>query len=259
MSLTLPGGGSSVAGGRTTASVSVLLTNPRPVLALGALLASLPPCVDEVVIVGATAIDVLDVTAREGAPSVGEGPDVRVVVEQRPGRGNALRAGLAAATGELLVAMDADGRMSADEIPQFLYFLQRGFDLVRGSRFVAGGAAIELGPSRRVAQRGIVLIANRLFETGLSDIGYGYFAVRRHFLDQLELTSPGEEIEAEIAVRAALAGLRIAEVPSRERARRDAADRREFLTGHGQVLATLLLLRGGRLARLGTLLGEACR
>ncbi len=243
---------------RPRPTVSLLLTRPESVSALRTLLATLPACVDEVIIVGSSCSDVLGVTdlPAELDPSA---PDVRVVVEPIPGRGNALRAGLEAATGELIVAMDADGRMSPAEIPQFVYFLQRGFDLVRGSRFVAGGASIEVGPLRRLVAKALLFLANGWFETKLSDVGYGYFGVRRQFLDHLHLTSPGEEIEAEIAVRAAMAGLRIAELPSRERARRHLDDRREFLTGHLRVLETLVALHGGRLAGLLALVLEARR
>jgi glycosyltransferase involved in cell wall biosynthesis len=257
---------------RSRPTVSLLLTRPEPASGLRPLLAALPPCVDEVVVVGSSGSDVLAIAEQRpgagagglfpgGGPTDldGAGPDVRVVVEQRPGRGNALRAGLEAATGELIVAMDADGRMSPSEIPQFVYFLQRGFDLVRGSRFVAGGASVEVGPLRRIANRALLVLANRWFETKLSDVCYGYFAVRRHFLDHLELTSPGQEIEAEIAVRAALAGLRIAELPSRERARRHQADRHEFVAEHLKVLETLVALHGGRLARLGAFVGARRR
>jgi glycosyltransferase involved in cell wall biosynthesis len=250
---------------RPRPTVSLLLTRPDPVSTLGQLIAAVPPCVDEVVVVGNDDSDVLAVTSPPLEPEP-EGPDVRVVVEARPGRGNALRAGLEAATGELIVAMDGDGRMSPAEIPQFVYFLQRGFDLVRGSRFVAGGAAVGLGRLRRLASRSLLLLANRWFETSLSDLGYGYFGVRRHFLDHLELTSPGEEIEAEIAVRAAQAGLRIAELPSRERPRQAPApppdartERRAFVLAELRVLETFLALHGGRLARLGQLIGEARR
>ncbi len=233
------GSNGTVPAGSPRATVSLLVTPSGPVSALGALLADLPPCVDEVVVVIAagSASDLPD-----GAP----GPDVRVVIQAEPGRGHALRAALEAATGDLIVAMDGDGRMSPAEIPGLVYFLERGFDLVRGSRLVAGGGSIELTGLRRAGTRALVALANHWFEAGITDLSYGYFAVRRRFLDHLELTATGEEIGAEVAVRAALAGLRIAELPSRERPCHPRSDWRQFLALQMRVLETLVRLPRAR-------------
>lgn len=225
--------------GARRATVSLLLTCSEPGRPIGPVLAQLPSCVDEVVVVD-TGGD------RLAALPAGTGPDLRVVVAERPGRGHALRAGLEAASGDLIVAMESDGRMSPSEIPQLVYFLERGFDLVRGSRFVAGGGTLDRSAMRRAGNRLLLSLANRWFEVGLTDLCYGFFAVRRHFLDHLELTSTGGEIEVELAVRAALAGLRIAELPSREHARPGWATWAQFVDDHVRVLRTLQSLRRSR-------------
>ena len=55
-----------------------------------------------------------------------------------PGKAPALRAGFLAATGDVIVMIDADGSMSAEEIPHFLWYLEHGFDLVKGSAICLG-------------------------------------------------------------------------------------------------------------------------
>jgi hypothetical protein len=59
-------------------------------------------------------------------------------------------------------------------------------------------------------------LANGLFHTDWTDLCYGYLAFRRSCLPQLALTADGFEIESQILGHAALAGLRIAEIPSVE-------------------------------------------
>jgi len=47
-------------------------------------------------------------------------PDVRILVQSRRGKGNALAEGFAACTGDIIVALDADGSTDAAEIPRFV-------------------------------------------------------------------------------------------------------------------------------------------
>ncbi len=75
--------------------------------------------------------------------------------------------------------MDADGSMSPAEIPQFVYFLDHGFDFVKGSRFVGGGGSLDITPLRKLGNRGLLMLANRFFDSQLTDLCYGFFAFRR--------------------------------------------------------------------------------
>ncbi|MGD0875792.1 MAG: glycosyltransferase family 2 protein, partial [Acidimicrobiales bacterium] len=47
-------------------------------------------------------------------------PDITVVQQTRRGKGNALACGFAAATGDIIVMMDADGSTRPEEIPRFV-------------------------------------------------------------------------------------------------------------------------------------------
>ena len=59
-------------------------------------------------------------------------------------------------------------------------------------------------------------MANTLFHTHWTDLCYGFLAFRRDCLPRLALDADGFEIESQILAHAALAGLRIAEIPSIE-------------------------------------------
>ena len=217
-------------------SVSLIIPTMNEARNVGYVLDRLPPMVTEVVLVDASR-DVTKLMALSARP------DVRIISEPAPGKGNALRAGLAAARGDVLVAMDADGSMSPEEIPRFVHPLTHGFDFTKGSRFMAGGGSLDITPIRRLGNRALVEAANVLLGVRYTDLCYGFFALRRMFLESLDLRSTGFEIETEIIVRAQLVGLRIAEVPSVELPRRNGVSNLRTVRDGARVLRTLLTER----------------
>ena len=170
--------------------------------------------VDEIILVDGDSTDVTLVTARRNRP------DVRVVAQQGTGKGSALRTGFQAATGDIIVMMDADGSMSPSEIPHYVHFLANGYDFVKGSRFISGGSSLDITWFRSLGNRFLLTVFNSLYRGHLTDLCYGFCAFDRRYLEHLHLSATGFEIEAEMTVRAMQAGLRIAEVPSLELPRR---------------------------------------
>ena len=155
-------------------------------------------------------------------------PDVRVIEQEPRGKGAALRAGFEAATGEVIVMMDADGSMDPCEVEVFVSMINIGFDLVKGSRLAVGGGSHDLTLVRWAGNKALCSLANRLFGTAWTDLCYGYLAFRRDCLPRLALTADGFEIESQILANAALNGLRMAEIPSIELPR---------LTGESHLVA----------------------
>ncbi|MET7455992.1 glycosyltransferase family 2 protein [Streptomyces sp. NPDC005574] len=199
----------------------------------------IPDCVDEVILVDG---DSRDATVSMAVLCL---PSVRNVRQSGPGKGNALRTGFLAATGDYIVMMDADGSMSPAEIPHYLHFLDHGYDFVKGSRFVQGGGSLDITRFRRMGNRLLVATANRLYHASLTDLCYGFCAFRRSFLDQLDLHASGFEIETEMVVHALRCGLRIAEVPSLELPRRSGRSNLHAISDGRRVLRTLLSERTG--------------
>ena len=76
--------------------------------------AKLPAGLHEVIIVDGNSVDDTVATARRLRP------DVRIVRQNRSGKGNALACGFAAATGDIIAMVDADGSADPAEIPQFV-------------------------------------------------------------------------------------------------------------------------------------------
>jgi glycosyltransferase involved in cell wall biosynthesis len=219
---------------RTRSSVSVVIPAKNEARNLALVLEELPQCVDEVILVDGQSSDSTRVMA------VSCRPDVRIISDPEAGKGNALRAGFNAARCDIVVAIDADGSMSPREIPAYLYFLENGFDFVKGSRFMGGGGSLDITPLRRLGNRSLLAVANNLFSVQLTDLCYGFFAFRRQYLGDLDLSSTGFEIETELVIRAIKAGLRIAEVPSVEMPRRSGRSSLRSIPDGYRVLKTLM-------------------
>ncbi len=66
----------------------------------------------------------------------GCGPSLRIVTQTGAGQGDALAAGFAACTGDIIVMIDADGSTDGREIIQFVSALVSGADFAKGSRYV---------------------------------------------------------------------------------------------------------------------------
>ena len=214
--------------------VSVVIPTLNEERCISWVLERLPEFVSEVILVDGRSTD----RTVEIARSVW--PDVKVVLETAPGKGAALRAGFAIATGDYIVMLDADGSMNPGEIERFVNALQDGLEFVKGSRFVDGGGTSDMSVIRRLGNSALRAAVNRLYHTNLSDLCYGFIAFRRDRLNYLRLRSDGFEIETEMAVRALTASLRIGEVASYESPRRHGKSNLHAWRDGRRVLRTLL-------------------
>jgi glycosyltransferase involved in cell wall biosynthesis len=214
-------------------SVSVVIPTLNEARNLPWVIRRIPDYVDEVVLVDGRSNDHTAEVARTLRP------DAVVVTELHPGKGAAIRAGFAEASGEILVMLDADGSMDPQEIGWFVSPLQYDFDFVKGSRYITGGGSEDLTHLRDAGNRALTELTNAVFHSNFSDLCYGYIALRRECVDVLDLTSDGFEIETELVVHAVLAGLRIAEVPSTELSRISGLSNLHAMRDGLRVLRTL--------------------
>jgi len=215
-------------------TVSLVIPTKNEAANIAWVLDQVPSCVDEVIIVDGHSTDATLVTARFARP------DVRVVAQQNTGKGDALLAGFQAALGDVIVMIDADGSMSPGEIPHYLHFLDNGYDFVKGSRFMGGGGSRDISPTRRFGNRALLHLVNGLFDAQLTDLCYGFCAFHRRYLDYLDLTTPGFEVETKMIISALKSGLRMAEVPSLEMPRRFGHSNLRTFRDGTRVLRTVL-------------------
>lgn len=217
--------------------ISVVIPAKNEARNIGWVTERIPLLVDEIVLVDGHSTDATIEVARALRP------DIVVVTDDRPGKGAALRAGFAAATGDYIVMIDADGSMDPLEIPRFVELLDQGHDLVKGSRFITGGGTADMTLLRSLGNRGLLALANALFHTSHSDLCYGFAAFRRRAVAQLELTADGFEIETQLFLRSIGSGLRVVEVPSFEAPRRSGTSNLHTFRDGRRVLRTILAER----------------
>ncbi len=194
----------------------------------------MPPWLDELIVVDGRSkdrtIDVVKATA----------PHALVFIQNGQGKGNALRCGIAASTGDIVITMDADGSHDPAEISRYVTKVQEGHDLVKGSRFLPGGGTTDMPRHRVVANRFLTWLSNVLSGTQLTDISYGFYAFRGAILRQMPTTRDGFEMETEVIMRFQLSGLRVAEVPSFESGRLFGTGKLQSVRDGYRIMSTIL-------------------
>ena len=191
-------------------TVSVVIPALNEAESLPHVLPHIPRDVYEVILVDGHSTDETIAVARRLRP------DIRIVSQDRPGKGAALRAGFEAATGAIIVHLDADGSTDPAEIPTFVGTLLDGADYAKGSRFMRGARSDDATALHRLGNWGFVVLANVLFGSRFSDITYGYNAMWREHYELLAPEIDGWAHEIIGNIRAARRGLRVVEIASIE-------------------------------------------
>jgi len=161
---------------------------------------------------------VADNGSTDGSQAIAQRLGARVVPIAERGYGAALRGGIAAARGRFVVMGDSDHSYDFGQLEGFVAELRAGADLVMGNRF-QGGIAPGAMPflHRYLGNPVLSFIGRLLFRVPAGDFHCGLRGFSRARILELGLTTPGMEFASEMVVRAALAGYRIAEVPTRLR------------------------------------------
>ena len=194
-------------------TVSVVIPARNEAANLPHVFSTLPPWVDEIVLVDGHSVD--DTVAVTRALC----PEAKVIAQSGRGKGDALLAGFAAATGDIIVTIDADGSTDGAEIIHFVAALVTGADFAKGSRFSGTGRSDDITGIRRCGNRVLNMLVNRMFRTQFTDLCYGYNAFWARHLEALQVSCEGFEIETLMNIRAAKVGLKIHEIPSHEHRR----------------------------------------
>ena len=210
--------------GEVLPKVTVVIPTLNEARNLPHVFSRLPKDLHEVIVVDGHSVDDTLAVAR------GLRPDVRIVMQNRHGKGNALACGFVAATGDIIAMVDADGSADPSEIPRFVEALLNGADFAKGTRFADGGGSADITRTRRVGNRFFSVFFNMCYGARYSDLCYGFNVFWRSHLPVLglDITSPppegfggrlwgdGFEIETLMHIRIAKAGLIVTEVPSFE-------------------------------------------
>jgi len=158
---------------------------------------------------------VVDNGSVDGSQDLARRAGARVIHAPRRGYGAALQAGIGAAGGRYVIMGDADDSYDFSALQAFVDLLRGGAQLVMGNRFRGGIAPGAMPPLHRYLGNPLLsFVGRRFFRVGIGDFHCGLRGFPREAMQRLGLISPGMEFASEMIAKAALAGLRIEEVPT---------------------------------------------
>ncbi|MCB1706210.1 MAG: glycosyltransferase [Halioglobus sp.] len=160
---------------------------------------------------------VADNGSTDGSQEIAASAGARVVAIAERGYGSALIGGINSARGRFVMMGDADGSYNFGELGKFLARLRSGSDLVMGCRLSRGGGRIEPGAMpwkhRWIGNPILSRLGKIFFRSPVDDFHCGLRAFRRDAIKRLNLRCTGMEFASEMCVKAAVAGLKIDQVP----------------------------------------------
>jgi hypothetical protein len=151
----------------------------------------------------------------DGSQQLAQSAGARVIEVASKGYGAALIGGIKAAQGRFVIMADADDSYDFTNLDGFVERLRRGCKLVMGNRFQGGirpGAMPVL--NRYLGNPALSFIGRWLFSSPIGDFHCGIRGFDRQAILDLDLRASGMEFASEMVVKASLAQLSIAEVPT---------------------------------------------
>ncbi len=175
-------------------------------------------------------------------------PGVTVVYSAHAGKGAAVRRGIAAARGELVIVHDADLELEPADVLRVTAPLREGrAEIAFGSRFLE--AAPRVFSPHYWANRALTGLANALFGSRLTDVACCYKCCRKDLLESLRLESEGFELDCELAAKLLRLGKAPLEVPVSYRPRSNKEGKKIGWLDGVEAAAALLTWRFVRIER----------
>lgn len=207
-----------------TPKVSLVIPAKNEAQNLPWVLTRIPNIVSEVILVDGNSTDDTVEVAKSFYPNI------TVLPQLANGKGSALATGLLAATGDIVVMIDADCSMDPHEINGLVGALLSGIDVVKASRYISGGGSDDISYLRHLGNQGLRIVSKILFRHRWSELAYGYAAFWKDVIPALNLEEiitngnpsskkeygRGFEIENLLFTRSHKIGLKVGEVFSFE-------------------------------------------
>lgn len=125
-----------------------------------------------------------------------------IVRKEEKGLASAVAEGFKYARGNILVVLDADLQHPPEKIPNMIDEINKGADIVVGSRYEDGKGFGDFNPIRKIISKGANFFARILFHrlSNIKDIQSGFFALKKEVIDGVKLDPIGYKILLEILI-----------------------------------------------------------
>ncbi|MFJ8106816.1 glycosyltransferase family 2 protein [Streptomyces sp. NPDC096132] len=162
---------------------------------------------------------IADNGSTDGTAEIAESYGARVVHQPLRGYGNAYKAGIAAARGEVIATGDADCTYPFDDLPRLLSIVDEHQVEFLNTNRLGRENREAMKPSHTVANHALSLVSRKLFKSTMRDSQSGMWVFRRYIWETLKVTSDGMGFSQEIKNAAVREGFRCMEVPIEYRPR----------------------------------------
>lgn len=153
-----------------------------------------------------------DGTRRIIAEEINNENVIKLYHERNQGKGSAIRTGIDAVTGDIVIIQDADREYDPRDYPKLLQpILEDRCDVVYGSRFLRGNSAMFFW--HYVGNNLLTLATNILYNTLISDMEVGYKVFRAKVIKGIPIKSNRFDFEPEITAKILKRGYKIQQVP----------------------------------------------
>ena len=175
--------------------LSVVIPSHNEATSIAGVIGDVPDAVDEVLVV--------DWDSDDGTPEMAAERGARVLREPRQGYGQAYLTGVPAASGDVVITMDADGTYPVEQIPSLVdTLLDRDLEFINCARFPLRDHGA-MDSTNRLGNRALTRAANALFSVSLRDLLSGMWVFRRRVWHQLDLRSTSWNLCQEVKIKAA--------------------------------------------------------
>ena len=177
------------------------------------------------------------------APNI---PELRVIRQPtNRGKGEAVRTGLAAAHGEIVIIQDADLEYDPNDYYELVKPIVAGqVDVVFGSRFAGRHTGMYFWNA--IGNKFLTFLTNMLYNSWISDMETCYKVMRTEIMRSLQLKSNDFRIEPEVAAKVLRLGYRIYEVPISYMGRTYEEGKKIKKSDGFKAIGTLILCLGWR-------------
>jgi glycosyltransferase involved in cell wall biosynthesis len=157
-------------------------------------------------------------SSTDRTPEIARSMGAKVIHQEPMGYGIAMRTALLAGSGDVIISTDCDDTYPMEMIPEFMKWIEQGYDIVSGSRLLGQFKPQHMPISNWLANWMFAVMSRSLYHFPATDVTTGMRAYRREVLHSIDWET-NYALPAELVIRPALAGKKIKEIaiPYRER------------------------------------------